>query len=313
MATGWPWPSKKGRLVALLSREVKTLANALTRLPDAALRQDWSGMPGEGDWAEYSDNLSDIVYLVYQRLREFEVTALSERARRGPEVTMAQWILAQHQLAYRDLHGVLGGVRDEELDQAPFEGEWSLRDNLAHIMLAEWWAQRPQIQHALRLWRSGQSPAPMPPRELNEDATVPVDYGTLVELLDRFDSLHDELVEEFASISEEELGALSVYWEKDPVEIRFRLCRFAWHLRGHALQADKIRVGIGHRLTDAERLVRYLYSALGDAEGALIGGGASLAELERECSASINRRVIEVEEIAGAFPPEATLPTPSRA
>lgn len=280
--------------MSLLSGEVKVFADALLRLLDSALAQEWSGAPGEDGWQEYSDNLSDIVYLVYQKLRAFTVTVHSDRAEHGPAMTMAQRILAQHQLAYRDFHGVMAGVRDDELDLTPLEREWSLRSNLAHIMVAECWSQGPQILHALELRRSGKESAPMPPRDPGAEAHVPVDYGPLSELLAGFDSCHDRLIGALADISDEELNTPSFYWEDEPVDLRFRLYRFAWHLRGHTLQADKIRVALGHQMTDTQRLTRLLYSALGDAEGALVGAGERQRELEKACATSINRRVREV-------------------
>ncbi len=127
---------------------------------------------------------------------------------------------------------------------------------------------------------------------------MPVDYGSRSELLARFDSYHDELVHTLADITDEELDTLSIYWEDEPVDIRFRLYRFAWHLRGHTLQAEKIRTGLGHRMTDADRLIRLLYSALGDAEGALIGAGESQDEAENAVAASIDARVNEVSALA---------------
>ena len=257
--------------MSLLSIEIEAFADALLKLPDAALSQDWSGVPGEDNWQEYSDNLSDIVYLVYQKLRAFTITLQSDRAKHGPAVTTAQRIMAQHQLAFRDFYGVMVGVRDEELDKTPFKGEWSLRSNFAHIMLAECWSQGPKVRHALELRRTGREQAPMPARTAVAENGVTIDYVSLCELLASFEVYHDDLIYALADITDEELNTPSIYWEDEPVDLRFRLYRFAWHLRGHTLQADKIRVGIGHRMTDTQRLTRLLYSALGDAEGTLIG------------------------------------------
>jgi len=288
--------------MSLLSIEIKAFADALLSLPDTALGRDWLGVPGEDNWQEYSDNLSDIVYFVYQKLRAFAVNVRSDRAKHGPVMTTAQRILAQHQLAYRDFHGIMAGVQDAELDLTPFEREWSLRSNLAHIMLAECWSQGPKVRHAIELRRIGREPAPMPPRDALAESGVPIDHGSLSELLASFDSCHDDLINALADITDEELDTLSIYWEDKPVDLRFRLYRFAWHLRGHTLQADKIRVGIGHQMTDTQRLTRLLYSGLGDAEGALVGAGERQRELERACAASINVRVNEVTALVHPMP-----------
>src|ERR1700730_10879879 len=150
--------------MSLFSAEVRKFTDAILMLPDAALRQDWEGAPADHDWQGYSDNLSDIAFFIYQALREFAVAVQSNRARRGPEVTEAQRILAQHQVAYREFHGVLAGVRDEELDLTPFEKRLSMRANLHQLMLAECWSQGPQVRHALDRRRTGKGPAPMPDR-----------------------------------------------------------------------------------------------------------------------------------------------------
>jgi hypothetical protein len=279
--------------MSLLAVEVAKFASSLRSLPDSALRQDWSGSPGEPGWQDYADNLSDISFSIYQKLRAFTVAVSAQRATEGPRMTETQRILAQHQLAYRDFHGVLAGGRDEELDLTPFEGKWSLRSNIAHLTLAECWSQGPQVRHAVHLYRRGLEPASMARASVADDE-IPPDYGSLSELLVRFDSCHDKLIHEFAEISDEELDAPSVYWEDEPVSIRFRLYRFAWHIRSHTMQADRIRIALGHRLTDMDRFGRLLYSALGDAEGALIGAGESQRELERDLIASINARASEL-------------------
>jgi hypothetical protein len=284
--------------MSLLTAEVMGFSDELLDLPEGALRRDWSGRPGEGYWHDYSDNLSDIVFLVYQQLRAFAVAIETKRALDGPKMSEAQRILAQHHLAYRDFHGVMAGVTDEELDLTPFERKWSLRSNLAHVMVAECGSQGPQLLHALNRRRSGKEPAPMPVRDDLSETSLPADYGSLAELLCRFDSCHHHLIESIADISDAELDALSIYWEDEPVDLRFRLYRFAWHLRSHIMQADKIRIGIGHHITDTDRLVRLLYNALGEAEGALIGAGIGHQELERNLATSIKLRAQEVSALA---------------
>src|SRR5258707_14233690 len=233
--------------MSLLAAEVRALADALLGLPDVTLAQDWPRAPADDGWRDYSDTLSDIVYLIYQKLRAFTVTVQSDRAAHGPAMSSAQHILGQHQLAYREFHGVMAGVGDEELDLTPFETKWSLRSNLAHIVFAECWSQGPQVLHALERRRAGREPTPISPRDSLTESGAPVDYGSLAELLADFDSRHDNLIRGLADITEEELDTPSIYWEDEPVSVGFRLYRFAWHLRSHTLQADKIRIGLGHR------------------------------------------------------------------
>jgi hypothetical protein len=283
-----------------LSRELCQFAAALLELRDAVLRQEWRGRPGDEGWQDYADDLSDVAFLVYQKLRAFTVEAHVDRLAVGPALTEAQRILAQHQLAYRDFHGVMAGVRDTELDLAPVEKKWSLRQNLCHVMLAECWSQGPQVVYALERHRAGREPAPRPIRDASAENTIPQDYGGLQDLLERFDQGHSVLIQGLAGLTDRELETTSAYWEDEPVDIRFRLYRFAWHLRGHIMQAEKIRSALGHRITDTDRLVRLLYSALGEAEGALIGAGERQHRLEKAVAGAIHSRVEEVSALVHA-------------
>src|SRR5207247_9938797 len=59
-------------------------------------------------------------------------------AMRPATPSQAQRILGQYHHAYRDLTGALAGLRDEDLDRVPREGEWPLRDVLEHMLGAEY-------------------------------------------------------------------------------------------------------------------------------------------------------------------------------
>jgi hypothetical protein len=142
----------------------------------------------------------------------------------------------------------------------------------------------------------------MPARDPLADHSAPADYGSVDELLSRFDCCHHDLVERLADISDDELNAPSLYWEEDPVDVRFRLYRFAWHIQSHIMQADKIRIAIGHQENDIDRLVRLVFSALGDAEGALIGAGESQVDFVKDVAGSINRRTQEVLALVQSVP-----------
>jgi len=277
-----------------LSDAVKEFTGALLRLPDSALRQPWPGKLGDDGWKEYSDTLNDIAFLALQKLRALTVDIESSRETQGPRITVAHRILAQHQAAYRDFCGMMAGVRDEELDITPFAKRWSLRHNLAHILVAECWSQGPQILHALEQRRAGKGVVPRPvPEVLDEDGTPP-DFGSVSELLARLEFFHDRLIRRLMDIRDDELETHSIYWEDESVDVRFRMYRFAWHLRSHTIQTDKIRLGLGHQLTDMDRLTRLIYTALGEAEGALIGAGEAQHELASAVVAAILARSEEI-------------------
>ena len=87
-----------------------------------------------------------------------------------------------------------------------------------------------------------------------------------------------------------DLDAPSEFWEGYDLDLRFRLLRFDAHLREHTIQVDKTLLGIDRTPNEPARLVRLLYNALGEAEGAAIGAERMVvAEWER-----VERSVTEV-------------------
>jgi hypothetical protein len=200
-------------------------------------------------------------------------------------------ILGRHQEVYRDLHGVLAGARDDELDRPPREGEWPLRIVIGHMMHVEWWGFQPQIRHALERRRAGETePASLSREEVQARYGEVDDSGDLAALLMRYDELHGRVLQDFAGLSDEELDAPTLWWEGYAVPVRFRLHRFDAHLREHTIQAEKTLAWLDHAPSEAERLARLLYGALGAVEDALIGAPETLADRGRELAASIMAR-----------------------
>lgn len=279
------------QLATPLAGAVAGFARALVRLPDEELGRDRSGLPGEGLLQGYCDTARELTFQIYQDLCAFAADAKSLRAAGSAPQTAAHFLLARHQEAYRDLHGVLAGVRDDELDRPPREGEWSLRIVIAHVMHVEWWGFQPQIRHALERRRAGE----MAPASLSREAVRARwgevdDSGDLDALLARYDELHGRVLRDFAPLSDEELDTPTLWWEGYPVPVRFRLQRFDAHLREHIIQSEKTLAWLDRAPSEAERLARLLYGALGAAEGALIGAPETLANRGRELAASILAR-----------------------
>lgn len=108
--------------------------------------------------------------------------------------------------------------------------------------------------------------------------------------------LHQRVLGEFVGISEEELAAPSMYWEGYELSLRFRLHRFDSHLRQHIVQVDKTLEAIARAPNEAKRLLRLIYAALAEAEGATIGAWEVGTDLRREAVEAISSRT---EEIAG--------------
>ena len=101
-----------------------------------------------------------------------------------------------------------------------------------------------------------------------------------------------------ADVTEEELAWPARYWEGYDMPLRFRLHRFDAHLRQHTIQVDKTLLALGHELTEARRLLRLIYAALAEVEGALIGAPDPVAlDLRRQTAAAIADRTHEIAAI----------------
>jgi hypothetical protein len=61
------------------------------------------------------------------------------------------------------------------------------------------------------------------------------------------------------------------------VDVRFRLHRFAAHIAEHTIQCDKTLAALGWRQTEARRIVRQIWTLVGELEG--LGAGAELSAL----------------------------------
>lgn len=281
-----------------LSRAVERLAQVVAKLPDTVLMHDWVGRPGPGDWHWYSDCLREIVLQAYQELCDFAVEAERERAQHGPQQTSTHRLLAQHRFAYREFQSLFVGVPDAVLDETPLPWERSIRENLAHMILAEWWAYRPQILHALERGRQGLDPEVMPATDTVARHGEPVgSHETLGELLTRYERLHTQNTLDYSDITDDELRIRSAWWENGPVELRFRLKRYVWHPRDHAVTIDKILDALGHRRTATQRFASRLFSGLGTAEGPLIGADGLMAGRYAELTASLEERANEAEQL----------------
>jgi hypothetical protein len=251
-------------------------------------------------WGPHDEEGVRFAFLrTYQELRELAANITAERSARGPAITLAQAILAQHHLAYLDLMGVLCGVRDDELDRVPKEGEWPLREVLWHIVRTETNFTF-LIEFAAEQARTGN-----PVREA-EDADraeylkrpqykyVETKGGTLAETLARYEHIHSFVMETFSAFSDADVSAVSLWWEEMPFPARHRMHRYAAHLAQHTIQAEKTLAWLGHPPTETEHLMRQLYGGLALAEGALLGAPDVLKAEQEEVAAVISARADEI-------------------
>ncbi len=208
--------------------------------------------------------------------------------RRQPQASEAQRILAQHQRAYRDLTGALVGVREDEFDLAPSEGEWPLRTILYHIAMAE------RGFHALIDWavarQRGGDVLSIEMADDHRDAVSDpiVEHGTMAEVLERYAALHSRVLTDFTSLDAADLDASNVWWEGYEVPVRFRLHRFDAHLREHTIQVDKTLAGIGHPASEPEPLARLMHCALGQVEGALFGASDTSQDVQHSVATDLD-------------------------
>ena len=118
--------------------------------------------------------------------------------------------------------------------------------------------------------------------------------GSLEDILDYHRSLHNRILHEMADLSDGELWALSRFWEPEPLPVRYRLHRFDAHLRQHTIQIEKTLEALGSSPNEAVRLLRLVYNALAEAEGAVIGAWDFGYTLQEELAAQIAGRSEEV-------------------
>ncbi len=242
-----------------VTEAVEELVRATVHLTDEDMGRAWK-------WGDYDEEgLRFALLMTHHELRDL---AARLAARREREPSEEQRILAQHHQAYRDLTGVLAGVRGEDLDRSPAEGEWTLRETLDHMLRADHNFLAVNL-FALERHRSGK---PDEPRagEFNEFRVpylLPKDAveGSIEDIRNSFFASHRRFLTELANVADAELDSLAWFWENEPLPIRFRLHRFEEHFRQHTIQLDKT-LAVVSPPTEARRLVRNIYNALADVE-----------------------------------------------
>jgi hypothetical protein len=274
-----------------LFRAVERFASKLQSVPDADLERKWT-------WGAYDEGIRFAFFRSYEELRELAVKVAAERAVAGPQISSAQRILAQYHLAFRDLQAALLGIGEDAAGQAPAEGEWSLKQVVAHIVDADS-GFLVGVKYALDRNRRGEAPA-VPSEEtwvsvLGEEGPFQaVLEGPLAGIQAYHNELHQRVLREFSGISEDELNAPALYWEGYELPLRFRLHRFDSHLRQHTIQIDKTLAGIGHPPNEAKRLLRLIYAALAEVEGLTIGAREAGSALVPDAAKTIAARADEI-------------------
>jgi len=274
---------------AFATEAVERLVRASVGLTDEQLSTPWA-------WHEYDEEgIRFALLMAHHELRDLASSIAAERARSGPALTIAQRTLGQYHDAYRDLTGALAGLRDVDLDREPAPGEWPVRAVVAHMLGAES-GFRTSMVLALRRRRAGEDRAATDEEIAALNVPEKVDGDTHA-VLDGLFRSHERVLVELADVPDDEVDTPSEFWEATKYPVRFRLHRLEEHLRQHTVQVDKTLAGIGHPPSEAERLVRLLYQALGSVEAAQIGASGISPEAHERSAVLIVGLAREVESL----------------
>jgi hypothetical protein len=249
-------------------------------LTEAQLELPWAWRAHDEEGVRFA------FFITYHELRHLA----THLAAGNPALTIAQRALAQHHRAFRDLQAVLLGVSDLIAVQPPAPEEWSVHTALCHILGAEagFFAR---IQYAVERQRASDNrPLEMPDEllpqynGLDDDTRARHKAAPLSEVWAWYAALHERVLNQLADIRDDEVQAPSQWWEGYEVPAEFRLHRFDAHLRQHTIQIEKTLAAIDFAPSEAHRLLRHIYDALAEAEGALLGA-PDFAEAERAAAA----------------------------
>jgi len=278
-----------------LQSAVERFARLAASLTDADLERPWT-------WGDYDEGVRFAFFRTCESLRDLAVRLADERRKAVLPQTQAQHILAQYLSAFNDMEAVVLGVTDEQAVQLPAEGEWPLRTVLRHFVKAEgtFFAI---TNYALERARANDGR----PLALSDEGweafwagdpyKALAESGSFSEILAYYRGLHKRVLEAFAGVSDSELDEPVVFWESQPMPVRFRLHRFESHLRQHTIQMDKALVALGLASGEARRLVRMVYAGLAEVQGLLIGAGQIGVHACADLAAEIDRHTDEIEEI----------------
>ena len=273
---------------------IRALTGLACKLDEADLRKPWV-------WGSYDEEGRRFVFFrALEEFRSLAVRLAQARAAAGHPPSQAQRILAQYHTAYRDFEAAITGLDEEAFTQAPAEGEWPVRSAMAHMLGADM-GFYVVVRYTLERIRSVGG---LPERftEAVWDAYLDINEARYDELLTRpagslleyHENLHQRILIEFSQIIDNEIDQEAYYWENQPYPLRFRLGRFESHLRQHTIQIDKTLAALGRLPGEPLRLLRMVYAALAEAEGALLGA-EDTGGLVSETAAKISGWIREVD------------------
>ncbi len=274
------------------------LTNAIENF--AALMLPLSEKDLERKWVWKDHDEEGVRFAFFVTIQELRQLAVQLAANRKP-LTQTQHILGQYHKQYMDLQAAIFGLSKEESELAPAENEWPVRQVYAHILGADF-GFRAVIRYALEGHHTGKwTPELTPESEyprlygISESDYRELTKGPLETMLVFHRKMHPQIIQEFGSITDQELDLPAAFWEETRFPIRHRLHRFEAHFIQHTVQIDKTLFAIEQAPSESKRLIRYLFAALAEVNANLIGENNS----QEDCiqlALTINSRIVEIQE-----------------
>lgn len=180
----------------------------------------------------------------------------------GPDGDEASRILTLAQVEFGRLRGLLAAIDDDLLDRAPAEGEWTVRETLAHTIGVER-SYRANTQHALA--RRDDEPLTLSAERRPQPDPADTSGGVL-DILAAFAARRAETDASLAGLDAAQMVRPSQwgpYEVPHRIDVRFRLHRFASHIVEHAVQCEKTITALGVTLNDQRAVVRSIGATRG--------------------------------------------------
>lgn len=255
-------------------------------------------------WRKHDEGVRLALIGTYHELCDLAATLASRRSQQGPATTLAQQVLGQVHLGYRELQATLLGITDEQFSQEPAAGEWPLYIILGHIVDAER-TFFTLIHYGLAQQQAeAKRPFTLPEGEVervtesNSDFYDIINNQPLSAMQHYYDNFHQRILTELAMVSNEQfLGPSPVWWEEEEYSLQYRLHRFDAHLRQHLVQIEKTLLLLNHPETEAHRFLRLVFRALAEVENAVLGA-PDLGKAEQEALAkTIRERTAVIQKV----------------
>jgi len=276
-----------------LTSTVEAFTALMLPLSEKDLEREWI-------WKDHDEEgIRFAIFVTLQELRQLAVTLSTLRSK----PTSAQHILSQYHAAYTDLQAALLGLSPEDAEKPPAEGEWPVKRVYVHILSTEI-NFTITIRYALEKHRAGTwtqekvSDADADRLAGISDEEYPaLINGPLEGMADYHRELHSKIIEQFSTITDQELDLPSTFWEETRFPIKHRLHRYEAHLVQHTVQIDKALVAIGQSPSESKRLLRKIHAALAEAEGMMIGVEKIDEAVIMPTVSSILERVKEIRDL----------------